>query len=86
MPYKEIITSFIVCIAAAALFDPLSTLAADAEVLRPRVPVDQRDIAKAIFNPLSSKPSCLKKARLFTRARHSASLAMGVKARDWELI
>ena len=48
MPYKEIITSFIVCIAAAALFDPLSTLAADAEVLRPRVPVDQRDIAKAL--------------------------------------
>ena len=52
MPYKEIITSFIVCIAAAALFDPLSTLAADAEVLRPRVPVDQRDIAKATFESL----------------------------------
>jgi mono/diheme cytochrome c family protein len=63
MPYKEIITSFIVCIAAAALFDPLSTLAADAEVLRPRVPVDQRDIAKAIFNPLSSNAELLEKGK-----------------------
>lgn len=48
---------------AFGLFHPFSAMAVDAEVLRPRVPSNQRDAAKATLNPFTSNDELLAKGK-----------------------
>ena len=63
MPAKTVMTSLFVSLAVMAACASLNAWSADAEVLRPRVPVDQRDAAKATSNPLSPSAELLEKGK-----------------------
>lgn len=62
-------TRLILVIAPLLLLSASLSLGADADVLRPRVPLDQIQAARAVTNPLSAPPEMIEKGKALFHGR-----------------
>lgn len=71
-------------LAGALLSLAAAVWSADSEVLRPRVPIDQMESARAVTNPFPVTPEVLQKGKALLKGKRFVVPATERMGKDWE--